>query len=481
MYTLGSFGTGGVIVQRGQLRFLQNDTIYEIRLEGRYRYWSPNVSFLPATYDVTTPYIKVGPVTIATIPPGSIGIALLDNEPICLLPGRHAYNNPLFLFKSSDVYDINEAKIHLHTITILNIKEDQVGIINVDNKYKLLSPGLHLANNPSYAHDCTLNILGPHCPHLATLAAGRDGILQIEGSSFKLGTITIARVRPNEYGCAFVDNVPKLLYPGFYVENSPSFSFRRVVASNIEHIPFGPLHVLNVAKGQIAKVMDENRPLLIEGPGVVMKKSTLFEFCGMEPATKKLIKHGSITRYRIPTGNIGFARRRGVVEKLSPGIRVVDDQDFTFLKDVAAHTEIIQEGHFSLITTREGTVRPVWVNGVLEINHEGFKEYETPNIVVGNAIALYPPIMEFQKIEAYTRDRSQMLISGQVEYEVQSPEKLVTTIGADCLLQTLEKRVDAILRHSLAITDLSSISPEPERPVDVELAELAKGLNVHNP
>eukprot|EP00457_Paulinella_chromatophora_P001331 gb/GEZN01001333.1/.p1 GENE.gb/GEZN01001333.1/~~gb/GEZN01001333.1/.p1 ORF type:complete len:869 (+),score=160.14 gb/GEZN01001333.1/:235-2841(+) len=468
---------GGTIVERGQLKFLQNDTNYEVRLEGRYRYLSPNVSFLPGTYDVTTPYIKKGSITIAIIPPGSIGIALLDNEPICLLPGRHAYNNPLFLFTANDVFDINEALIHLHTITILNIKENQVGIVNVDNKYVLLTPGLHLANNPSFSHDVTLNILGPHSPRLVTIAAGNMS-LPSEGSTFKLGTITLARVRPSEYGCAFVDNIPKLLYPGFYVENSPSFSFRRVILSNLEHISFGPLNVLNVAKGQIAKVVDDNRPMLIEGPGVVMKNSTLFNFVGMELATKAKIVHGSITRYRIPTGNIGFGRRKGIVEKLSPGIRVVDDPDFVFIKDVPAHSEIIQEGHYSLITTREGRVRPVWVNGVLEILHEGFKQYETPNIVVGTAIALSPPILDFRKIEAYTRDRSQMLISGQVEYEVQNPKQLVTTIGADKLVESLEKRVDAILRHSLAITDLSSISPEAERPVDSEMDNLRRGLNV---
>lgn len=468
---------GGVVVERGQMKFLQNDTSLEVRLEGRYRYFSPNTSWVGGTYDPATSYIKRGPITITTIPPGHVGIALLDNNPKLLLPGRHAYNNPLFLFDRNHVYDINVPVIHLHTITIINIQENQVAVANVDNQYQLLLPGLHMYNNPSFSHDVTVEILGPHCAELTRVISGLEN--KAVGSCFKHGTITLARVRPNEYGCAFVDNTPKLLYPGFYVVNSPSFSFRRTVLSNMEHISFGPLHVVNIARGMIALITDNNKPLLIDGPGVVMINSTLFKFQGMKSSiADKLIVHGSITRYRIPTGNIGFARRRGVVEKLSPGIRVVDDPDFVFIRDVAANQEIIQEGHYSLITTHEGGVRPVWVNGVLEILHEGFKEYTAPNLVVGGMIALSPPIIEFNEIEAYTRDRSQMLISGQVEYEVANPKHLVTTIGADKLVESLEKRVDAILRHALAITDLSSISPEPDRQEDEEMAELRKGLKL---
>eukprot|EP00457_Paulinella_chromatophora_P000900 gb/GEZN01000901.1/.p1 GENE.gb/GEZN01000901.1/~~gb/GEZN01000901.1/.p1 ORF type:complete len:987 (+),score=113.70 gb/GEZN01000901.1/:67-3027(+) len=460
---------GGHTVEKGEIMFLRNNTQWEARGEGRYRWWSHYISVLPGRKNLNDTLITMKPhcpILVVMILPGKIGIAKLDMKPVLLLPGRHAFNNPLFEFNQADIYDITSPVIQAYTIKLINIKPNQVGFATHNNQYYLLKPGLHFSSDPAFTHMVTYNISGDsESGKLVTVAYGTYHLLDEQKDSknqafIQVGTITLAQVHPSEYGCVYIEDAPKLLRPGFYARNSPSFNFERTYVSSDEYIRFGTLHILNIRKGRIALITNRNKPHMVEGPAIIKDNSYLFEFVRTEPADVSKIVHRSITRYRIETGFIGFAQRKGIVEKLDPGIQTVDDPDFIFVGTFEEKTPLIRQGQYTLITVQDGHLVPVWENGVLEMIKPGFKLYQSPNIFVGPIVDLYPPIISFKKIDAFTRDRSQMQISGQLEYVVEDAHLLVTSIGADEMISSLELRICAILRHHLAITDLSSISSD---------------------
>jgi acetyl/propionyl-CoA carboxylase alpha subunit len=68
-------------------------------------------------------------ITIATIPQGQIGIAIDNNRPVVMLPGRHAFNSSLFVFKGDgSLFSLNQPVIKQCGIAIITIKSNQVGL-----------------------------------------------------------------------------------------------------------------------------------------------------------------------------------------------------------------------------------------------------------------------------------------------------------------------------------------------------------------
>lgn len=460
--------TIGTRVQDGQVLFVTNKNKQILYGQGCWQ-WATNPfqsidgprRISPNPIDLKKEqnwFVQNQNIVIITLKPGQIAVALFKRKPIILLPGRHCYNDPNFVINKKDVFQIEKesTNVKCKTITLVMILPGYLGLGYEKANPVLLKPGLHVSTLPSFQHKATIDT--------RTLLPidGNNAGVRWPGSHYNHGNIHIVRVKQSEYGCARIDGKPRFLKPGLHIYNNPSFSFFGIKHRTDQLIEFENLRIIQVPTNQIGLGWEENRPILIE-PGIWTKTNPLFRFDRFEPATKQKIVHGSITRYQVHNGEIGFAWNNAKVEELQPGIRVVDNPNFIFEMTKKKNEPVIKFGNIAHVTTRQGFCRPVYENGKLKILEAGYDKFDNPNLVVKDAFPIGQIILRLKQMEVLTRDRTPMLVTGQVTYEVVDPKNLIINLGYDKLEYSLEKSIDAILRHAFSLTDLSTISPDTHK------------------
>merc|ERR1719183_3333910 len=92
----------------------------------------------------------------------------------------------------------------------------------------------------------------------------------------------IVRVRRGSYALVWeTPTQPRILREGNYVVMSPTFQFEKFVAVEETYIKHGTIHIIQVPKGQVAKVMESVTPkLVMEGVHTVDHPN--FHFHGLE-------------------------------------------------------------------------------------------------------------------------------------------------------------------------------------------------------
>jgi hypothetical protein len=169
-------------------------------------------------------------------------------------------------------------------------------------------------------------------------------------------------------------------------------------------------------------------------------------------AAERVIEHGSITRYVVENGELGFAWKDGHVCEILPGIGITDDPNFKFVRNHKLNESVIQFGNIAHVTTREGYRRPVYVDGKLVILGSGYRKFNEANLIVGDAFPTGEIIKPVTTLEVLTRDRTPMLVTGQVTYQICNANDLILNLGYAKLEPYIEHTLSAILRHAFSIT-----------------------------
>jgi len=315
----------------------------------------------------------------------------------------------------------------------------------------LLKPGLHMSREPSFEYQSTLD--------MRSLTTDPISASQFPRIHISHDNIHLVRILQNQFGKAQLDGEPVFLKPGLHLYNNPSFAFKGICNQYEEMINHENLFIIQVQPNKIGLAWEGDTPILIQ-PGVWYKNNPLFRFVRFANTSDDCIEHGPITRYQVKHGQIGFAWVSGHVVQLAAGIGTVVDPNFKFHSTFPANQQVIHFGNIAHITTPEGSVRPIYLNGGLEILTSGYRSFKDPNIKIKPCFPIGEIISDMEQIEVLTRDRTPMLITGQVTYQITSPKNLILNLGYEELLAALEKTVDAILRHAFSITDLSTISPD---------------------
>lgn len=421
--------------------------------------------------------IQRGLIVIVNLQPNQIAIALHCNEPVILLPGRHAYHDPDFKLCAEDIFTMEEMgpTIKKHTVVIVRVGEWECGLGYQNGNPILLKPGLHVSRDPSFQFSSTMDTRkfgrkaekkekkekGGHSAKNKTqddlFGHDDDGVLSYGNKAHD--NVSIVKIPQSLYGCAFVSGEPVFMHPGLHMYNNPSFSFSHCVRQAQAHIEFDNLHIIQIQPDQIGLAWQGSDPYLMQ-PGIWSKSSPLFRFTGFRHAQERTIEHGSITRYVIENGELGFAWKDGHVCEITPGIGITNDPNFKFIRTHKQCEEVYQFGNIAHVTTREGHKRPVYVNGKLFILGAGYKKFFDPNLVVGDAFPTGEIIRPIETLEVLTRDRTPMLVTGQVTYQIRNANDLILNLGYHKLEQYIEHTLSAILRHAFSITDLSTISPD---------------------
>jgi hypothetical protein len=134
--------------------------------------------------------------------------------------------------------------IQFETLTIVRISRGDVGLATDNGQPLLLAEGLHVRNVRLFSY----------------LSAK-----QVNQQYLKHGSLHIMRVAKGFYGLVTDNNIPKLLPEGTHVTNANVFSFDGVQLINQAYITHGTFHILRIPRGMVARIIDNNKPKLLEG------------------------------------------------------------------------------------------------------------------------------------------------------------------------------------------------------------------------
>jgi hypothetical protein len=150
---LGPFGccylsTKLTLVRQGELALVRS--MYgETRALGPGWHLTSTVGCDIIKSELTNPLISFGPLTIARVLPGTVGLAQLNGLPILLSPGVHLINDPLFQFLG--IVKSTEPHISIaETLHVITVGPDQIGLCLADARGHFLGAGRHSINHERF-------------------------------------------------------------------------------------------------------------------------------------------------------------------------------------------------------------------------------------------------------------------------------------------------------------------------------------------
>ena len=116
--------------------------------EGRHFINSPRFELLDI-HDLSKEYIAAGTRHRIIVPAGKLGLAFEQGEPVQYDPGSiHLVNSALFEYRGS--VSVTEQIIKQGSITIVMVRDGQVGITYNDGVLQLLEPGRHTLDKATH-------------------------------------------------------------------------------------------------------------------------------------------------------------------------------------------------------------------------------------------------------------------------------------------------------------------------------------------
>jgi hypothetical protein len=245
-------------------------------------------------------------------------------------------------------------------LMIIRIIEGEVGLITVQGVHKLLDVGTHVFNSG------TVKFIG-----------------RIEWASkthFEHGPYHYVNVHRGLYAKVWAEVVkdgvkslvPRLLKEGEHFIKSTFFHYGGTVKVNAEYIEHSTVHILNIVKGEVAKVLHDNMPRLL-GEGEHIIESPNFVFKGTESlVASKCIVHGTITILQVPRGEIALAWNKNDPYFIDqPGFYEFNSEDFKFVEFKDANERQIELGARKIVQVYTGEVGITYDAGELKILPNG--------------------------------------------------------------------------------------------------------------
>lgn len=292
------------------------------------------------------------------VPPGAVRIVESSGRMFAVGPGRwilkQSYKFAGYAHWAGTPINITTRSEPLQqgTLTICRVGPSQIGLAFENSTQPvILAPGLHIYNTPSFRFVKAVDIKEPNIKH---------------------GTITILSVKRGSYALVWESPTqPRILRQGNYVIMSPMFRFEKFVAMEDEYIKHGTIHIIQVPKGNLAKVLEGVSPKLLT-EGVHMVDHQNFHFKGLVDLKSLLIQHETITRFRVNQGQIGLATWRNEAVFVDvPGTYEVDSADFIYHSSASVSDKLLQNGNKKVVTVFSGEVGLSYRSGCLDVLQPG--------------------------------------------------------------------------------------------------------------
>ena len=243
-------------------------------------------------FSVTDPLISFGPLTIARVLPGHVGLSQLNGQPLLLSPGVHLINDPLFQFIST----VASTEPHISiaaTLHVVTVGPDQIGLCLADARGHFLGAGRHSVNHERFQflglRPARSEYLSVGSKHRLLIAEGRLGL------AWEGGTPLVLEPAPDRRPLCF---------------DSPTFSFERSVTATQLVIVHGALKIVTVRQGFVG-VSFRDGALDVLPPGRVTLTSVTHAFAGFLPTAQQTLQLASVDG--MTSDNVGLEFVRGII------------------------------------------------------------------------------------------------------------------------------------------------------------------------
>ena len=234
-----------------------------------------------------------------------------------------------------DLHSVTRDHISDDTFTMVRVHRGMIGLATENGRPVLLSEGLHVYNSPLFAfHECK-PVGSEHIAHRS---------------------FTLLRVPKGQFAKVTEQGKAKLLPEGMHVIDNPVFRYDGLVSAREPYIAHDSIHVIQVPKGSLCLICEASNPRLLH-EGLHIFDSPLLTCAGVRSKMEPLITHGTISRFRIPKGEIGLAwheNRPLFIE--TPGTYHVDSASFRFVESKPAAQKRLVLGSHKIITVFSGEV-----------------------------------------------------------------------------------------------------------------------------
>lgn len=339
-------------------------------------------------------------------------------------------------------------------LTVVRVPRGSYGLGSRGGQNLLLGEGLHVYNDALFRFASLVPVSKAHIQH---------------------GPLHVVRVTRGEYAKVWVLGPsgalePRLLREGCYAVDSNLFSLdgRCSVADAL--VSHGALHILQVPKGSVAKVVRDNVPQLLgEGPHYV--NSTNFQFKGTSNLADPIISHGTITVVRVNKGQVGLAwQDNNPLFMQEPGIYNFDSPSFTFVRSACVTEKLIELGTKKIVTVFSGEAGLSYNRGELCILQPGQHVIDdAAHVVQGflstqqKSVRLAPAGPDKNREEpdlliCETKDFVKVGIRADVFYSIKDPEKAMQQVAKDEIEKLVLETSLATVTNILRSTTLNEIA-----------------------
>jgi regulator of protease activity HflC (stomatin/prohibitin superfamily) len=389
------------------------------------------------------------------IPPGCIRLIESNGSIFAVGPGRWVLKQHLKLtgyarWVSNDVINVtNKAVVQQGPLTICRVGPNEIGLaFEHSTTPVLLSPGLHVYNVPSFRFDKTVDVKERYVQH---------------------GTFHILQVTRGNYALVWESPTqPRILRQGNYVVASPTFRFEKFIAVEETYIKHGTIHIIQVPKGHLAKVTENVVPKLLP-EGVHMVDHPNFHFKGLELLSSPLIKHGTITRFRVNQGEIGLATwQNEAIFVEVPGTYEIDSPDFIYHDAKSVSSKLLQNGNRKVVTVFSGEVGLSYRAGCLDVLLPGRHIIKDADHYFDSFVSTQQVAMRLQDttnsspeadlIVAETKDFVKVGICADIFYSIADASKTIVRVGKDGIETLVMETAIGTLTNIIRSTALNEIA-----------------------
>lgn len=293
--------------------------------------------------------------------PGCLSFYAVDGKTYAVSQGRWSLLSYKARWIAKNVtLDRNKIQVSNSPVLIIRVNQGSIGRVRNQGNEVLLDAGTHVFNSGLVADDGTVSFSAHEFHH------GRYHFIRVLKGAY--GKVWAEVLTPD--GIKSVQ--PRLLREGDHCIDSYLFKFDGFVSVKETCIIHGSVARVNVDKGFVAKIWQDNSPRLL-GEGSHLINSTKLAYDGMVNVIKNAcIVHGTITILRVTLGNVALAwKDNNPTFFFEPGLHEFDSQDFEFVEMRNAEEPLIQLGAKKIILVHTGQVAVTYDQGQLKILNDG--------------------------------------------------------------------------------------------------------------
>eukprot|EP00928_Gymnodinium_smaydae_P041117 TRINITY_DN27832_c0_g5_i1.p1 TRINITY_DN27832_c0_g5~~TRINITY_DN27832_c0_g5_i1.p1 ORF type:complete len:784 (+),score=148.40 TRINITY_DN27832_c0_g5_i1:117-2354(+) len=413
------------------------------------------------------------------VPPGHVRVAEYNGKMYAIGPGRWVLKQRFKMtgylrWVGDPVNIMNGNLLQQGPITLCRIPQDKIGLaFENSTQAVLLGPGLHVYNTPAF------QFVRP---------------VDVQESYFQHGSFHVLRVKRGSFALVWESPTqPRILREGSYAVKSPCFRFEKFVNIEETYIKHGTIHIIQVPKGHVGKVFENVTPKLLQA-GVHMVDHPNFHFDGLEKISSVLIKHGTITRFRVNQGEIGLATfHNEAVFVDNPGTYEIDSADFIYHNAESVSSKLLKNGNKKVVTVFSGEVGLSYRGGRLDVLQPGRHILAASDHYFDSFLSTQQVALRLKDttdsshkddlIIAETKDFVQVGICADIFYSIADAMKTITRVGKkgvetlvmETAIGTLTNIIRSTALNEIAQSQSVADSPSLQHAADAYQASQAAG------